>query len=198
MYVNKSLFVLKILTSTAPKNYNELFARTGEPLVPSLQSLGLLSVQGTTLRGFFDLNVRRAKAAKSYLQLFRDNRIDAILMPPAPHTAIPLDTWNNATYTGLWNYLDYPAIVFPVDKVQESDLADDPSEAKYGPDDSRLYDLCMHEYFSTPSYLAKVLVADVIQLFRHGTRALQKRANLRSAGWISTYGRSFSKHSNGA
>lgn len=85
------------------KNYYELFARTGEPPVPSLSGLGLLSVQGTTLRGFFDLNVRRAEAAETYLRLFRDNRIDAILMPPAPHTAVPLDTWNRATYTGLWN-----------------------------------------------------------------------------------------------
>ncbi|CZR70247.1 probable fatty-acid amide hydrolase 1 [Phialocephala subalpina] len=124
------------------ENYYELFARTGEPPVPSLSGLGLLSVQGTTLRGFFDLNVRRAEAAETYLKLFRDNRIDAILMPPAPHTAVPLDTWNRATYTGLWNYLDYPAIVFPVDKVQASDLADDPSNAKYGPEDSRLYNLC--------------------------------------------------------
>lgn len=127
-----------------------MLARTGEPLIPSLERLGLLSMQGTTLQGFFQLNVRRAEAAKSYLQLFRDNDIDAILMPPAPHTAVCLDTWDSVTYTGLWNYLNYPAIVFPVDKVQDSDLADDLSTAKYGPEDSRLYNLCMHNSFSLP------------------------------------------------
>jgi len=99
-------------------------------------------MRGTTLKGFFDLNVRRAKAAKSYRDLFRDNKIDAILMPPAPHTAVPLDRWTTATYTGLWNYLDYPAIVIPIDVVNESDLADDESNAKYGPDDSKVYSLC--------------------------------------------------------
>ena len=63
-------------------------------------------------------------------------------MPPAPHTALPLDQWTTASYTGLWNYLDYPAIVIPVDTVRESDVADEISNAKYGADDARLYGLC--------------------------------------------------------
>lgn len=113
--------------------------------MPSLKALGLLTKQGTTLRGFFDLNVRRAEAAERYLDLFRDNDIDAIVMPPAPHTAVPWDTWTTASYTGLWNYLDYPAVVMPVDMVQESDLADDPSRAKYGPEDAKVYGLCMQD-----------------------------------------------------
>ena len=95
------------------------------------------------MRGFFDLNVRRQAAAREYLQLFRSNGLDAILMPPAPHTALPLDQWTSATYTGLWNYLDYPAIVIPVDAVCESDLADDVGNAKYGAEDARMYSLCM-------------------------------------------------------
>lgn len=64
-------------------------------------------------------------------------------MPPGAHTAVPLDTWDTATYTGLWNYLDYPAVVLPVGTVQESDSADDSCNAKYGPEDSRVYSLCM-------------------------------------------------------
>ena len=63
-------------------------------------------------------------------------------MPPAPHTALPLDQWTNASYTGLWNYLDYPAVVIPVDTVCEFDSADDISNAKYGADDARMYGLC--------------------------------------------------------
>jgi amidase len=98
------------------------------------------------LQGFFDLNVRRAEAAKKYLKLFCDNDLDAILMPPAPHTAVPLDRWTSITYTGLWNYLDYPAIVIPVDQVQDIDSVDDLSNAKFGPDDEKLYSLCRH-YF---------------------------------------------------
>jgi amidase len=96
------------------------------------------------LQGFFDLNVRRAKAAKTYLKLFSDNDLDAIIMPSAPHTALPLDCWTTATYTGLWNYLDYPAIVIPVDQVRDIDSTDDLSNAKFGPDDEKLYSLCRY------------------------------------------------------
>lgn len=103
------------------------------------------------MQGFFDLNVRRAEAAKTYLKLFRDNDLDAILMPPAPHTALPLDCWTTATYTGLWNYLDYPAIVIPVDQVRDIDSADDLSNAKFGLDDEQLYSLCRHHFL--PKFL---------------------------------------------
>jgi amidase len=149
-------------------------------MVPSLEAIGLLTIKGTTLQGFFDLNVRRAAAAKQYLNLFRDNNIDAILMPPGPHTAVPLDTWTTATYTALWNYLDYPAVVIPVDKVQESDAADDVSNAKYGVEDARVYSLCMHN--SIPIFVW-MIVADTLT-FRHRPRALQRCPNLCSSGWI--------------
>jgi amidase len=124
---------------------SELFSRTGEPIVPSLEAVGLMSVEGTTLKGFFDLNVSREEAARQYLRLFCDNSIDAILMPVAPHTALPWDKWASATYTGIWNYLDYPAIAIPVDKVRGIDLADDIGQAKHGPEDVKTYELCMYK-----------------------------------------------------
>lgn len=86
--------------------------------------------------------MRRQAAAREYHQLFRNNGINAILMPPAPHTALPIDKWNSASYTGLWNYLDYPAVVIPVGTVCESDLVDDVGNAKYGIEDKHLYGLC--------------------------------------------------------
>ncbi|KAK7987206.1 hypothetical protein PG988_002194, partial [Apiospora saccharicola] len=118
-------------------------AAPASPLVPSLQALEPLLMQsGTTLQGFFDLNVRRAAAAKTYLSLFRDNELDVIMMPPAPHTAVPLDKWSTITYTGLWNYLDYPAVVIPVDRVRAGeDASDDVSNAKLGAEDARVYNL---------------------------------------------------------
>lgn len=71
-------------------------------------------------------------------------------MPVAQHTAVPLDQWSTASYTGLWNYLDYPAIVIPVDTVCESDVVDDASHAKYGDGDARMYSLCMP--ITSPSF----------------------------------------------
>ena len=110
--------------------------------MPSLQAIGLTNLQKTDLEGVFELNVRRAAAAKQYLKLFLDNNIDAIMMPPAPHTAVPLDTWTTASYTGIWNYLDFPAVVIPVDEVRDSDADDDVVNAKYGSEDAKTYSLC--------------------------------------------------------
>jgi amidase len=102
-----------------------------------------MSLQASDLKGLFDLNVSRAAAAKQYLQLFLDNKIDTILMPPAPHTAVPHDKWTTASYTGIWNYLDFPAVVIPVEEVRNSDVADELGNAKYGPEDAKTYGLCM-------------------------------------------------------
>ena len=151
---------------------------------------------GTDLRGFFDLNVRRQAAARDYLHLFCSNDIDAILMPPAPHTALPLDQWTTASYTGLWNYLDYPAVVIPVDTVCESDLADDLSNARYGAEDARVYSLCMHSP-SLPVTVLRILklIFMSFQRYRYWNRTLQRRSYLCSASWVSLCGRSANAYS---
>ncbi|KAK8132414.1 amidase [Apiospora kogelbergensis] len=152
--------------------YFEQFGRTGEPLVPSLEALiPLLAQPRTTLKGFFDLNVRRTEAAKMYLSLFRDNNLDVILMPPAPHTAVPLDTWSTITYTGLWNYLDYPAVVVPVDQVREEDVADDLSNAKFGSEDARVYGL-----YTGPGEYRDAPICVQLVGYRHKDEALASMA----------------------
>ncbi|KAI3339441.1 putative fatty-acid amide hydrolase [Ustulina deusta] len=163
--------LLNYWTLSGSEYYYEQFARTGEPLVPSLKAAGLLSKPGNSLRGFFDLNVRRAKAAKSYLELFRDNNLDAILMPPAPHTAVPLDTWSTASYTGLWNYLDYPAVVIPVDRVREEDSADDVSNTKFGEEDAKVYGL-----YAGPELYKDAPICVQLVGYRHADEALANSA----------------------
>ncbi|TVY30739.1 putative amidase, partial [Lachnellula hyalina] len=162
---------ISYMTLLGSDHYYEQFARTDEPVVPSLKAIGLLSVPGKTLQGFFDLNVRRAEAAKTYLKLFRDNDLDAILMPPAPHTAVPLDCWKTATYTGLWNYLDYPAIVIPVNQVRDIDSADDLSNAKFGADDEQLYSL-----YTGPEQYKDAPVCVQVVGYRHKDEALIRAA----------------------
>ncbi|KAI1296209.1 putative fatty-acid amide hydrolase [Xylaria venustula] len=158
-------------TVSGPGYYNEQFGRTGEPPVPSLQRIGLLSQPGKSLKGFFDLNVRRAEASKSYLELFRDHNLDAILMPPAPHTAVPHDTWMTASYTGLWNYLDYPAIVIPVDKVREEDVADDVSNARFGEEDAKCYSL-----YTGPDVYKDLPICVQLVGYKHADEALLNSA----------------------
>ncbi|KAK8064621.1 fatty-acid amide hydrolase, partial [Apiospora phragmitis] len=140
---------------------------------PSLQALEpLLLRPGTTLQGFFDLNVRRADAAETYLSLFRDHGLDAVLMPPAPHTAVPLDQWSTISYTGLWNYLDYPALVIPVDQVREDeDGVDDVSNARFGEEDARVYAL-----YTGPKDYRDAPVCVQLVGYRHQDEALMNTA----------------------
>jgi amidase len=63
-------------------------------------------------------------------------------MPPAPYTAVPLDSWSTASYTAIFNLLDYPAFVIPVGTVDSLDIRDSVANAKYGDDDAELYKKC--------------------------------------------------------
>ena len=109
-----------------------------------------------------------------YLKLFLDNNLDVILMPPAPHTAVPLDCWSKVAYTCLWNYLDYPSVVIPVGQVQDTDIVDDMSNAKFGPDDEQIYRLCRNR---PPRNLIIVDQADTC-FRRYRPRTVQVRTNL--------------------
>lgn len=111
-------------------------------MVPGVQAQGLLSMGEKTIKELFALNVQRDRAAQDYLRLFRDNELDAIIMHVAPHTAVPFNSWLEVNYTGLWNYLDFPACVIPIDEVRECDQKDEVDNAKYGPEDMKKYQLC--------------------------------------------------------
>ena len=55
---------------------------------------------------------------------------DVILCPASPGAAPPLDSSRYWGYTSQWNLLDYPALVFPVTRV---DPALDAQDTKYSP-----------------------------------------------------------------
>jgi hypothetical protein len=56
--------------------------------------------------------------------------VDIILCPVGPGSAPKIDTSRWWGYTSQWNLLDYPAIVFPVDKV---DIKRDGGKVQYEP-----------------------------------------------------------------
>lgn len=57
-----------------------------------------------------------------------EGMIDVILCPVGPGAAPKIDTSKWWGYTSQWNLLDYPALVFPVDKV---DVVKDREGEKY-------------------------------------------------------------------
>jgi len=72
---------------------------------------------------------------------FPTGMVDVILCPAGPGPAPPLDTSKYWGYTSQWNLLDYPALVFPVTKMN---VEEDVQEIDYSPmneDDKYYYDL---------------------------------------------------------
>lgn len=112
-------------------------------MIPSAVNLGILTAgPSKTIEEYFALSARRQVVSNAYFELWREKNLDAILMPPAPHTAVPLDSWSTISYTAVFNLLDYPAFTIPVGKVGRQDVVDSVSHAKFGPTDVALYKKC--------------------------------------------------------
>lgn len=58
---------------------------------------------------------------KSYLQLWKQSGIDALIMPVLPWVNYPPKLWVTSQqwlgYTAVWNLLDFTALTIPVTKV---------------------------------------------------------------------------------
>jgi len=119
----------------------DLINSTGEPLIPSVEKLGLLSGSPKTMGEYFELNKKRQEIAQVYSKFWSDNKLDAFIMPPAPFTAVPENTWATPSYTAMWNFLDYPSIVLPTGVVDETDVGDG-NENFYSENDKEVYKLC--------------------------------------------------------
>lgn len=68
--------------------------------------------------------------------------MDVILAPSSPTPAPQLHTSRYWGYTSLWNLLDYPAMVFPVTKI---DAERDARDAAYEPRND--FDRWAHEHY---------------------------------------------------
>jgi len=119
----------------------DLIKSTGEPLIASVEKLGLLAGKPKTMGEYFELNRKRQDLARAYSKFWSNNNLDAIIMPPAPHTAVPENTWATSSYTALWNLLDYPSFVLPTGTTNETDV-DGSKREFYSAFDEKLYKLC--------------------------------------------------------
>ena len=98
--------------------------------------------------------MRREKYRRSYAKVWNDTAtgtgehgepegmVDVILCPVGPGAAPPIDHAKYWGYTSQWNLLDYPALVFPVSKVDPKiDVADNGYKPMNEQDDFN-YKLC--------------------------------------------------------
>lgn len=99
----------------------------GEPFMPHVEKL---INRGTPISvyDYWQLNRRKWALQNSYLKKWnsirtRDGRaVDAVIMPPMSHTAVPHGNCRWVGYTKVWNILDYTALVIPAGNVTAEDL----------------------------------------------------------------------------
>ncbi|KAJ9301431.1 hypothetical protein DTO271G3_1566 [Paecilomyces variotii] len=98
-------------------------AVAGEPFIPHVEAL-VNKGKAISVYEYWQLNRRRTTAQKRYMDKWNAARspsgkpIDVLLTPTMPHTAVPHKGCRWVGYTKIWNFLDYSAITFPVDKVR--------------------------------------------------------------------------------
>ncbi|KAJ7753941.1 amidase signature domain-containing protein [Mycena maculata] len=89
-------------------------ARSGEPVLPLTEwVITRPTVKYHTLEELWELNVRREVLRAQYLAHYNSQNVDVILCPVGPGPAPSLGTAKYWGYTNVWNFVDYPAAVFP-------------------------------------------------------------------------------------
>ncbi|THV06029.1 amidase [Dendrothele bispora CBS 962.96] len=87
---------------------------TGEPLLHLTEwALGLPEVKDHTTHEHWALHLERDKLRKMYADYWNSQKVDAVLCPAGPGPAQALQTSKYWGYTSAWNFVDYPAVVFP-------------------------------------------------------------------------------------
>lgn len=99
-------------------------------------------VETHTVPSLYQATVKREDYRTKYAELWNstatstgpngelEGAVDVILCPVGPGAAPKIDTAKWWGYTSQWNLLNYPAFVFPVDKV---DVAKDGSQVSHSP-----------------------------------------------------------------
>ncbi|KAA8648439.1 uncharacterized protein ATNIH1004_004324 [Aspergillus tanneri] len=129
---------LEILTRLYAPDGGKAFAEnlklSGEPYLPLLQWTlrDAPGIEELSLHGVWDWTMKREVFRYSYLQVWNSvaPEMDVILCPAYPTPAPLLDTSRYWGYTSVWNLLNYPAIVFPVTRV---DVEKDAKDLTYTP-----------------------------------------------------------------
>lgn len=99
----------------------------GEPFIPHVKKL-VNRGPPVSVYEYWQLNRRKWALQQAYLRKWDavrapDGRpVDAVLLPPMPHAAVPHGGCRWVGYTKVWNVLDYTALVIPAGEVVERDL----------------------------------------------------------------------------
>ena len=135
----------------------EIMQKSGEPRRPLTDFIitdNPFAVKARPIAEVWDLTFEREKYKEEYLQHWNNtasgrdetgdliDAVDVILCPVGPGAAPPLNHSKYWGYTSQWNLLDYPSLVFPVTKVdQTKDVVEKDYQPKNEQDEFN-YELC--------------------------------------------------------
>lgn len=114
-------------TADGGKDIRKAVEAGGEPFIPHVEKL-INRGKAISVFEYWQLNRRKWELQQAYLRKWdsirtKDGRlVDAILIPPMPHTAVRHGQCKWVGYTKVWNVLDYTALVIPGGFVSEEDL----------------------------------------------------------------------------
>lgn len=97
-------------------------AVAGEPYIPHVEAL-VNRGEPISVYEYWQLNRRKITAQRKYLDKWSNIKspsgksADILFSPTMPHTAVPHRCCRWVGYTKVWNFLDYPALTFPVGDV---------------------------------------------------------------------------------
>ncbi|KAI1444382.1 amidase [Annulohypoxylon stygium] len=123
--ISEQLFTLDGLSY--PK---QEFAKSGEPVVPSVMKIGFWDIPPKTQEEAWSWNTKKGQIQKEMLDEWQRVGCDVVLAPAGPHTAVLPGDWTSDIYTVAWNVCDYPAIIVPFTHA-DPDL--DPKDVNFKP-----------------------------------------------------------------
>ncbi|KAF4612974.1 hypothetical protein D9613_010910 [Agrocybe pediades] len=165
--------VSTIWTAAAAEDYRIVTAPTGEPIIGSMaltpgelvQSATIIpsdppgfrpSAEGMSAYELWQVHKKRRELRQAYMdhwnatvsQTGTGRPVDAIISPCAPYTAPPHGLNRNANYTGIWNALDYTALVIPTGlSVDPAIDVKKPAHSFFSETDKSIYELYDPETF---------------------------------------------------
>lgn len=97
----------------------------GEPMIPHVEAL-VNRAPEISVYEYWQLNKQKIALQKAYYDKWNarlapsGRKVDVLLTPTMPHTALPHRGCRWVGYTKVWNFLDYPAVVFPAGKADKA------------------------------------------------------------------------------
>lgn len=144
--------IQRIFESDYGEDFDRIMAEAGEPLWPSIVHRSYPQI---TVWQSWQLNREKELFRKKTLEKWVATKdltgtgrpIDALLCPMAPHAAPPHETFEYTGYTSIFNFLDLPAAILPVTRV---DPALDVKDEGYLPKsdlDAKIYNMYTPDTF---------------------------------------------------